>query len=164
MKGQGLPINTIVLAILALLVLVILAAIFVPGFRNLIASLFGAGVTSVEAAKETCRTRYCAMLDQAYSATTLVDIKNSEWCTHEFRFYDPAACNATDRCWTQGSTAATCQTDATPNAKADVFSTNYPEKLTLSCSFTLTSGERCNPTDWDLCCGNPSLANCGCSA
>jgi len=163
MKGQGLPINTIVLAILALLVLVILAAIFVPGFRNLIASLFGAGVTSVEAAKETCRTRYCAMLDQAYSATTLQDIKNSEWCTHEFRFYDPAACNATDRCWEQGkSDTGACEV-GTGKAGADQFCDNYPEKLTLTCTFTLTSGERCSPSDWGDCCANPTLDTCGCS-
>ena len=61
-KGQGLPINTVVIAILVIIVLVIVVVFFLGGFAGLatkIKSVFFPVIqgTDIQIAAETCKTR-----------------------------------------------------------------------------------------------------------
>ncbi|MCW1301216.1 MAG: hypothetical protein QXX71_01965 [Candidatus Nanoarchaeia archaeon] len=164
MKAQGLPINTIVLAILALLVLVILAAVFVPGFRSLITSILSPAPTSIEQFTSLCTDQYCKALDDRYEPGTLANLKYSDWCTKELQVYDPSTCVTKDRCFEQGEQAGNCVAPIAGDFGGTFSSTNAPEKVKLKCSFRLRgTGKVCNPTNWEVCCENPSELNCNCA-
>lgn len=77
MKAQGLPLNTIVLGALAVLVLVILAAVFVPGIGSMFASIFGLAPD----AYTNCQTT-CTGLSGRFSSATIAAnaAKNSAYC------------------------------------------------------------------------------------
>jgi len=75
MKAQGLPLNTIVLGALAVLVLVLLAAVFVPGIGNLIPTLDTGDFV------QQCNTK-CQGMNLMYSSSTDSSfIENTDFCT-----------------------------------------------------------------------------------
>ncbi len=75
MKAQGLPLNTIVLGALAVLVLVLLAAVFVPGIGNLIPTLDTGDFV------QQCNTK-CQGMNLVYSSsTTETFIEGTDFCT-----------------------------------------------------------------------------------
>ena len=78
MKAQGLPLNTIVLGALAVLVLVILAAAFVPSIRDVFLNLLGFSTDPY-----TMCENYCNALQSRYStaATANSAILSSQFCT-----------------------------------------------------------------------------------
>ena len=77
MKAQGLPLNTIVLGALAVLVLVILAAVFVPGVGGMFRTMFGMSPD----AYTTCET-YCTAMNNKYSTagTAISAVGGSAYC------------------------------------------------------------------------------------
>ncbi len=89
MKAQGLPLNTIVLGALAVLVLVILAAVFVPGIGNMFRSIFGLAPD----AYVNCQT-YCTGLSNIYSSetTAVAAARGSNFCSDP----DPSNTATTD--------------------------------------------------------------------
>lgn len=154
MKGQGLPINTIVLAVLALLVLVILAAIFVPGFRSLLVGILMPAPGNVDQFRMTCENQWCPALD--YQVGNITEVKNFDWCKRTFQLYKPSDCPTLERCYPQGE-SSTC------DESTQKFSPSFPEQVAVACSFHMKNGTYCNPSDWIQCCTNPSLTTCGCS-
>lgn len=158
MKGQGLPINTIVLAILALLVLVILAAIFVPGFRNLITSMFTPVPSEIQNFASSCN-EWCKALTNKYDRGTIGQIVYSEWCSKFLTPYSGTPCITKDRCYPQLDKDPGCD----ESTQAFSSKSGYPEKVKVDCTFTLTTGEVCNPASpdkWIACCTKGDLANC----
>ena len=83
MKAQGLPLNTIVLGALAVLVLVLLAAAFVPGVGSMFSSIFGATPSSESAFATNC-INYCSILTQIASgqstSAATSTIRTSDYC------------------------------------------------------------------------------------
>jgi hypothetical protein len=77
-KAQGLPLNTIVLGALAVLVLVILAAAFVPSIRDVFMNLLGFSSDPYA----MCETA-CGNLQGRYStiATAISAIQGSQFCS-----------------------------------------------------------------------------------
>jgi len=157
MKGQGLPINTIVLAILALLVLVILAAIFVPGFRSLLMSMFVPTPGGEQTFASSCN-QWCTDLNNKFDRGSIGQIVYTEWCTKFIVPYSGSNCTTKDRCYEQPD-GAVCDESAQQFSSASGF----PERVKVPCSFTLVTGETCNPgtpANWVDCCKNGNLASC----
>lgn len=92
MKAQGLPLETIVLGALAVLVLVILAAVFIPGVGNMFRSIFGLAPN----AYSNCQTT-CTGLSNVYSSieTAGTAAENSAYCDDP----EPTVDTATDTCF-----------------------------------------------------------------
>lgn len=81
MKAQGLPLNTIVLGALAVLVLVLLAAAFVPGVGGFFATLFGLTPTD----PVTICNNYCNQLNYQYTTDTSLQaaLPNHPFCSDQ---------------------------------------------------------------------------------
>jgi hypothetical protein len=114
MKAQGLPLNTIVLGALAVLVLVILAAAFVPSIRNVFLTMLGYGGD----AYSTCES-HCTALSGKWSSNTA----SSGVCGSSF-------CQLADL-------DADGDTDATGDTAAQ---TEYCPYYVSSCTLTTTDG------------------------
>ena len=154
MKGQGLPKNTIVLAILALLVLVILAAIFVPGFRSLLMSIILPAPTEEQTFTRSCN-EWCKDLNNRFNRGNIGQIVYTEWCNKFITPYSGGDCPTKDRCYPQPDG------DACDESLQQFSSgSGFPEKVKVSCSFTLTTGETCTPESWVNCCKNGDLESC----
>ncbi|RLG17716.1 hypothetical protein DRN62_00330 [Nanoarchaeota archaeon] len=84
MKAQGLPLNTIVLGALALLVLVLLAAAFVPSIGNMFRSMLGITGTGNETFIQQCQLA-CQNLDNKYTQSTFTTAaQGSSFCTSTY--------------------------------------------------------------------------------
>ena len=82
MKAQGLPLNTIVLGALAVLVLVLLAAAFVPSIGNMFKNMFAISGGSGSFA-EQCQLA-CQSMDYKYVSTSGTGVVTSgQYCTME---------------------------------------------------------------------------------
>lgn len=85
-KSQGLPLTTIVIAVLAILVLVMIGIFTMGGFTRLfgsIATWFGtSSAMTREAAVQECKN-YCEIL-KIGGYNTLEKIRSSAYCTKEF--------------------------------------------------------------------------------
>jgi hypothetical protein len=103
MKAQGLPLNTIVLGALAVLVLVILAAVFVPGVGNMFRSIFNLAPD----AYTNCQT-VCTGLSNRYSAASVAGAAGiaSSYCVDP----DPTD-TLTDTCYDYIQTCTITLTD-----------------------------------------------------
>ena len=79
-KAQGLPLNTIVLGALAVLVLVILAAAFVPSIRDVFTNMLGFSSDPYA----TCETA-CGNLQSRYSTQTTAQsaVVSSQFCSED---------------------------------------------------------------------------------
>ena len=103
--------------------------------------------------------KYCLELDYLYNNETLNHLNYSRWCLEKLRLYNPSKCETYDKCFIQR---------VGPECKESLnqFSSRYPEKVKVNCSFHLTTGELCNPDaiedGWIKCCKEPSLENCNC--
>ena len=118
MKSQGLPINFIVIAALAILVLILAAGFVISGGTSATSTL---GPTQV---RNTCQG-YCNVLQQKASFcapgdTTCFDPTTEKYCTTRFNvqgYTEPVGCEELIPCvvtYNDGSTEKiTCGTEAT---------------------------------------------------
>jgi hypothetical protein len=108
MRAQGLPLNTIVLGALAVLVLVLLAAAFVPSVGNMFRSLLFIGGDPVS----RCNLA-CIGLDWKYAdTTTALTAAQSSFC--DFDPGDGSECDVLITCQLRLTTGAVYQVDDDP--------------------------------------------------
>lgn len=84
-RGQGLPMNTIIIAIIVIVVLIAIVIFFLGGFRNIassISSIWSQQVSSTPEAlaRETCQS-YCTATKSMASDT---EKKGSNFCRQKF--------------------------------------------------------------------------------
>jgi len=108
---------------------------------------------------ESCKI-YCQHLDKTFNSSTIHLLSNSKWCKEFFQSYAYFECGTPDKCYSQKESEH-CDGNNSFSPKQ-----GFPEKVRVSCSFYLTTGEFCNPDaiedGWIKCCENPSLENCNC--
>jgi hypothetical protein len=78
-RAQGLPLNTIVLAVVALIVLVVVVIAFVPAVGNLFGTMMGTAPTGDA---DTCQI-HCSMLQANLFVEYPIQAKNYRYCTDE---------------------------------------------------------------------------------
>tara|TARA_Y100000310_G_C20159543_1_gene568513 strand:- start:69 stop:515 length:447 start_codon:yes stop_codon:yes gene_type:complete len=142
-RGQGLPLNTIIIAILVVLVLVAIVAFFVGGSSGIIKTIKGvffqttAG-TDMPLAIQTCNQR-CGLAEQLPSATTRM---SSAFCESYFNIdsdfdgeadlVDPIADKKVYKRWYCTGEGA---------AFTDAVGTHAAVSLGTACSFTCDTGD-----------------------
>jgi len=108
---------------------------------------------------ESCKT-YCQHLDKTFNSSTIHLLSNTKWCKEYFDSYPDTPCKTPDKCYSQ-KVSEHCDGNNSFSP-----SDGFPEKVRVSCSFYLTTGELCNPDaiedGWIKCCENTSLENCNC--
>jgi flagellar basal body-associated protein FliL len=80
-KGAELSMNVIIIAILAILVLVIVAAVFTGSFSKLMNTLFNVGPDSLSTATQVCQSK----CDEAQIFSTTEQKQNSQYCRQTWK-------------------------------------------------------------------------------
>ena len=83
-KAQGLPLNLIVIAVIAALVLVLIIAFTIGGFGFSLGKIFGAGQTIVGEDIDIAKTACSGYCDSAKNALTTTGWTISQYCTKTF--------------------------------------------------------------------------------
>jgi hypothetical protein len=143
-KGQGLPLSTIVIAALALLVLILIAAAFIPAVGDALRAMLGiareapADETKRAAFAEKCRVS-CAGME---GASHWNDIRSRDICLSNILVYELEVCSERDNCF---------QDD---DAGAGNLCTGRTEFISMGCSFTLANGTTCtmDAAQLEACC------------
>ncbi len=147
MKGQGLPINTIVLGALALLVLVLIAAAFIPSVGKFFKGMLGisksveADEATIQAFSQSC-DQICEQMDGQYSHDQLSSVVSSSsgWAGKTLRLYPADKCATLERCFYQGSNENGCD----PTKGYGQFAkSGYIERVAKKCTVTTTDGCTC---------------------
>ncbi len=103
MKGQGLPFSTIVLAVIAVLILVLIVFFITGGFSKVFPAIYQQGVSNVQTAKAKCQQYLAeAQLQLSSSMNPNQDFGNTKYC--KALFYIPNSQNNNNNnrgihCW-----------------------------------------------------------------
>jgi len=128
-------------------------------FRECIPELGPCESSGFEEFKKFCMI-YCKNLDETFNFSTIHLLSSTKWCEEYFNPYPDTPCKTPDKCYSQKESEH-CDGNNSFSPKE-----GFPEKVRVSCSFYLTTGEFCNPDaiedGWIKCCENPSLENCNC--
>jgi len=83
-KGQGLPLNLIVLAAMAALILVLVIAFTIGGAGAFFGKIFRGGVTAVGEEINVVQTTCNSLCQQAQTVSSTVTWKTSQYCRRTF--------------------------------------------------------------------------------
>ncbi len=142
MKGQGLPINTIVLGALALLVLVLIAAAFIPSVGKFFKGMLGisksveADEATIQAFSQSC-DQICEQMDGQYTAAQLpsVILSSSGWAGKTLKLYPADKCATLERCFYQGSNENGCEPGK--GSFGQFAKSGYIERVAKKCTVTV---------------------------
>lgn len=185
MRGQGLPLNTIVIAAIGIIVAIIVAVAFVPGMGDIFGSIGGVSGTGDQAFLSECSTR-CTNLDYKYSSVSVVDAAaRNNFCN--YRDADGRGCQYYMECLIHLSgggelrrvqkitsedtcmiTAAGCTVACSLDSDCDDSNDctedtcQNPTTCNAQCSSTLRADHTsCNDDTGECCAGNCCLSTFG---
>lgn len=153
-RAQGLPMNLIVIAAIAALVLVLVIAFTIGGFGAFFSKIFGGGQAAVGEEIDVVRTTCAGLCDTAKGSTSITGWTASSYCNRNFDIDLDG--DGGLGCSPEDEEAGLCEGELNKAGQDEVNINCWDPGIDVTCSTTI-AGQSCTATvDDDCICQAPT--------